>query len=46
MRAILFIIIILIGLPVFSQTTLTVEECRELALENNVRIRNSRQMRT
>lgn len=43
MRAILFIIIILIGLPVFSQTTLTVEECRELALENNVRIRNSRQ---
>lgn len=43
MRAILFIIITLIGLPVFSQTTLTVEECRELALENNVRIRNSRQ---
>lgn len=43
MRAIFFIIIILIGLPVFSQTTLTVEECRELALENNVRIRNSRQ---
>lgn len=43
MKAILFIIIILVGLPVFSQTTLTVEECRELALENNVRIRNSRQ---
>ena len=43
MRTILFIIMVLAGMPVFSQTTLTIEECRELALENNIRVRNSRQ---
>lgn len=42
MRAIVFIILVWIGLPVFSQTTFTLDECREMALENNVRIRNSR----
>ena len=43
MRAIVFIILVWIGLPIFSQTTFTLDECREMALENNVRIRNSRQ---
>ena len=43
MRAITLIILVLSGMSVFSQTTLTLDKCREMALENNVRIRNSRQ---